>query len=87
MTFDKERLSQCALRLPPSGTLIMKMLSKELEAKGKKIIHLEVGEPNFNTPTEIIEAAYEAMKEGKTGYTSSKGISPLLDKIAISPVI
>lgn len=78
----KDILSQCAKRVPASGTLKMKLLSDELEAKGKKIIHLDVGEPNFNTPSEIIEAAYSAMKEGKTGYTSSKGISPLLKKIA-----
>ena len=43
MAFDKNQLSECALRVPPRGTLIMKTLSKELEAKGKKIIHLEVG--------------------------------------------
>lgn len=60
----------------------MKALSNEIEAKGKKVIHLEVGEPNFNTPDIVIEAAYKAMKDGKTGYTSSKGITPLLDKIA-----
>ncbi|MFW9924738.1 MAG: pyridoxal phosphate-dependent aminotransferase [Candidatus Thorarchaeota archaeon] len=79
---SKDILSQCAKRVPASGTLKMKLLSDELEAKGKKIIHLDVGEPNFNTPSEIIEAAYTAMKEGKTGYTSSKGIAPLLKKIA-----
>ena len=78
----KNTLSKCALRVPASGTLKMKILSTELEAKGKEIIHLEVGQPNFNTPTEIIEAATTAMKEGKTGYTSSKGIKPLLEKIA-----
>ena len=82
MTSNKEILSKCALRVPASGTLKMKILSTELESKGKEIIHLEVGEPNFNTPKEIIEAATVAMNEGKTGYTSSKGIKPLLEKIA-----
>ncbi len=82
MTSKNNKLSKCALRVPASGTLKMKILSTELEAKGKEIIHLEIGQPNFNTPTEIIEAAYNAMKEGKTGYTSSKGVRPLLEKIA-----
>lgn len=82
MPSKNEQLSKCALRVPASGTLQMKTISTELEAKGKKIIHLEVGQPNFNTPAEIIEVAYAAMKEGKTGYTSSKGIRPLLEKIA-----
>lgn len=78
----KRTLSDCASRVPSSGTLKMKALSNELEAEGKKVIHLEVGEPNFNTPEDVIEAAYKAMKEGKTGYSSSKGIAPLLNKIA-----
>ncbi len=82
MTSNKEKLSKCALRVPASGTLKMKILSTELEVNGKEIIHLEVGQPNFNTPIEIIEAANIAMKEGKTGYTSSKGVRPLLEKIA-----
>ncbi|NHJ40029.1 MAG: pyridoxal phosphate-dependent aminotransferase [Asgard group archaeon] len=82
MVDQKDYLSKCAMRVPASGTLKMAVLAKELEAKGKKIIHLGVGEPNFNTPNEIIEAAHQAMLEGKTGYTSSKGITPLLDKIA-----
>ncbi|NHJ49033.1 MAG: pyridoxal phosphate-dependent aminotransferase [Asgard group archaeon] len=82
MVDQKEKLSKCAQRVPASGTLKMAMLARELEAKGKEIIRLGIGDPNFNTPKEIIEAAYQAMQEGKTGYTSSRGISPLLEKIA-----
>ncbi|MBK5113752.1 MAG: pyridoxal phosphate-dependent aminotransferase [Candidatus Heimdallarchaeota archaeon] len=77
-----EFLSACAKRVPKSGTLKMATLAKELEAKGKEIIHLGIGQPNFNTPNEIIEAAHQAMLAGKTGYTSSKGILPLREKIA-----
>lgn len=82
MVDHEDYLSKCAIRVPSSGTLKMAMLAKELEAKGNKIIHLGIGEPNFNTPKEIIEVAHQAMLDGKTGYTSSKGIAPLLDKIA-----
>ncbi|HUT81831.1 MAG TPA: pyridoxal phosphate-dependent aminotransferase [Candidatus Bathyarchaeia archaeon] len=78
----KNGLSDCALRVPGSGTLRMAALAKDLESKGKQIIKLGIGEPNFNTPIEIIEAAYKAMLDGKTGYTPSKGIAPLLEKIA-----
>ncbi|MDR3342602.1 MAG: pyridoxal phosphate-dependent aminotransferase [Treponema sp.] len=56
--------------------------ANELEAQGKSIIHLEIGQPDFNTPGNIIEAAYKAMKEGKTGYTPSQGIVPLREAIA-----
>ncbi len=82
MNNKNELLSSCATRVPSSGTMRMVVLAKELEAKGKKIIHLGIGEPNFHTPKEIIEAAYQAMNDGKTGYTTSRGILPLREKIA-----
>ncbi|NHJ84947.1 MAG: pyridoxal phosphate-dependent aminotransferase [Asgard group archaeon] len=78
----RNSLSDCAARVPKSGTLRMSSLARELEAKGREIINLSIGEPNFHTPREIIEEAYKAMLDGKTGYTSSKGIAPLLEKIA-----
>ncbi|MFX1521216.1 MAG: pyridoxal phosphate-dependent aminotransferase [Promethearchaeota archaeon] len=67
--------------IPPSGTLKMLAKSKELEQKGKKIIHLEVGQPDFDTPLYIKEAAINALKEGFTKYTSSQGIPELLTAI------
>jgi len=53
-----------------------------LEAQGKSIIHLEIGQPDFKTPRNIIEAAYKAMNEGKTGYTPTPGVIPLRETIA-----
>jgi aspartate/methionine/tyrosine aminotransferase len=53
-----------------------------LEAQGRSIIHLEIGQPDFKTPQNIIEAACRAMKEGKTGYTPTPGIIPLREAIA-----
>jgi aspartate/methionine/tyrosine aminotransferase len=53
-----------------------------LEAQGKSVIHCEIGQPDFKTPGNIIEAAYKAMKEGKTGYTPTPGIIPLREAIA-----
>jgi aspartate/methionine/tyrosine aminotransferase len=52
-----------------------------LEAQGRSIIHLEIGQPDFKTPGNIIEAAYKAMSEGKTGYTPTPGIIPLRETI------
>jgi len=77
-----ELISDVAKRCPVSGTMKMSALAKEMEAKGKKVIRLGIGEPNFHTPKEIIETAYQAMLDGKTGYTPAKGIKPLLEKIA-----
>ena len=68
--------------IPPSGTLKMLAKSKELEQKGRKIIHLEVGQPDFDTPQHIKEAAISALKDGFTKYTSSQGIPQLLTAIA-----
>jgi aspartate/methionine/tyrosine aminotransferase len=56
--------------------------ANELEAKGKSVVHLEIGQPDFKTPQNIIEAAYRAMNEGKTGYGPTPGIVPLREAIA-----
>jgi aspartate aminotransferase len=54
----------------------------KLESQGKKIIKLNLGDPDLPTPNEIIEAAYESMKRGKTKYSSSYGELPLREKLA-----
>jgi aspartate aminotransferase len=54
----------------------------KLESQGKKIIKLNLGDPDLATPNEIIEAAYDAMKRGKTKYSSSYGELPLREKLA-----
>ena len=56
--------------------------ANELEAKGRSVVHLEIGQPDFKTPGNIIEAAYAAMNEGKTGYGPTPGIIPLREAIA-----
>jgi aspartate aminotransferase len=54
----------------------------KLESEGKKIIKLNIGDPDLETPPEIIEAAYDAMKRGKTKYSSAFGEKSLREKIA-----
>ena len=53
-----------------------------LENEGKKIIRLNLGDPDLATPNEIIEAAYAAMKAGKTKYSSSYGETNLRERLA-----
>ena len=53
-----------------------------LEAQGRHIIHMEVGQPDFATPECVTEAAAKAMRDGHTGYTHSMGIPPLREGIA-----
>jgi len=56
--------------------------AKELEASGRSIIHMEVGEPDFTTAKPIIEAGKQALDSGHTGYTPATGIPQLKEAIA-----
>ncbi|KSU85553.1 MULTISPECIES: pyridoxal phosphate-dependent aminotransferase [Fictibacillus] len=66
--------------LTPSTTLAITAKANALKAEGHNVIGLGAGEPDFNTPEHIIEAAYRAMKEGHTKYTASGGL-PALKKV------
>src|SRR4029079_15183380 len=56
--------------------------ARALEAQGKPIIHLEIGEPDFDTPKNVREAAKTALDEGYTHYTGATGIPELRKAIA-----
>ena len=56
--------------------------ARALEAQGKNIIHLEIGEPDFDTPTNVIDAGVNAMRGGWTHYTPSAGLPALRETIA-----
>lgn len=56
--------------------------AKALEARGQDVIHLEIGEPDFDTPGHIIEAGCRALREGHTHYTPTAGIPELREAIA-----
>lgn len=56
--------------------------AKKLEAQGRKIIHLEIGQPDFPTPFNICEAAFRAMKDGYTGYGPAAGLLELREVVA-----
>ena len=75
-------ISKKGQEIPPF--LVMDVLEKaqELERNGEHIIHLEVGEPDFDTPECINEACYRAICEGKTHYTHSLGLIELREAIA-----
>lgn len=75
-------ISDRSSRLPPF--YVMEILEKahELEARGADVIHLEIGEPDFDTPGPVKEAACRALREGKTQYTHSLGIPGLRQAIS-----
>lgn len=56
--------------------------AKALEATGKRVIHLEIGEPDFDTPPHIVEAAAKALKDGQTHYCPAPGLPILRETCA-----
>jgi aspartate/methionine/tyrosine aminotransferase len=56
--------------------------ARELEAQGREIIHLEIGEPDFDTPQHIVEASVEALRQGYTHYGPTPGLPELREAIA-----
>jgi aspartate aminotransferase len=58
--------------------------ARALEAQGKDVIHLEIGEPDFETPAHVIEAAKKALDEGYTHYGPTQGLPELREAIAAS---
>ena len=64
-------------RIQPSATLAMTAKAAELKSQGIDVLNLSVGEPDFNTPSNIIKAAKIAMDNGCTKYTPGSGILPL----------
>jgi aspartate aminotransferase len=76
------RLADALRRIKPSPTIAMNDLSKKLKAEGRDIIGLAAGEPDFDTPDNIKEAAIAAIRRGESKYTAVDGIAEL--KAAIS---
>ncbi len=71
------KLANRVKTLTPSSTLAITAKAKELKQQGYDVIALGAGEPDFNTPSFILESAEKAMKEGMTKYTPSGGIVEL----------
>jgi aspartate aminotransferase len=69
-------------RVSPSATLAISNKAATLEAEGVDVVDLSVGEPDFDTPENIKEAANDALAAGETGYTPSPGIPQLREAIA-----
>jgi aspartate aminotransferase len=75
-------LSDALSRIKPSATIVITQKARELKAEGVDVISLSVGEPDFDTPENIKEAAIAAIRRGETKYTPVSGIVPLREAIA-----
>ncbi|MEJ5377004.1 MAG: pyridoxal phosphate-dependent aminotransferase [bacterium] len=75
-------ISSRALEIPPFIVMDVLERAKAMERQGLDVVHLEVGEPDFDTPSCIVDAAVEAMRAGKTHYTHSQGLYELREAIS-----
>jgi aspartate aminotransferase len=76
------RLAKRTARLGTETAFEVLVKAKALEAQGRDIIHLEIGEPDFDTPSNIIEAGCDALRKGFTHYGPSAGMTELREVIA-----
>ena len=75
-------ISSRALEIPPFIVMEVMERALELEKKGERVIHLEIGEPDFDTPQCIKEACFKALCDGATHYTHSLGLLELREAIS-----
>src|SRR5207247_7966832 len=76
------RISQRAAALSPSLTLAIDAKAKQMKAEGQDVVGFGAGEPDFDTPQHIKDAAIKALNDGFTEYTPSSGIPELRQAIA-----
>jgi aspartate aminotransferase len=76
------RFAERMSRLGTEGAFVVLAKARRLEAEGKNIVHLEIGEPDFATPDNIVEAGISAMQNGYTHYTPASGIFEAREAVA-----
>src|SRR5213079_1594395 len=83
MMIERElRVAKRMARLGTETAFEVLVKARALEAKGRDIVHLEIGEPDFDTPANVIEAATDALHRGFTHYGPSAGLPQLRETIA-----
>jgi aspartate aminotransferase len=78
----QDRIAAAVKRLGSENAFLVLARARALEAKGRKVVHLEIGEPDFDTPEAIKDAAIAALHGGYTHYTPSAGSADLRSAIA-----
>ena len=81
MTKAEKIIAQSVKRLAPSATVAISSKAREMKDAGEDVLGLGAGEPDFDTPAHIGQAAMDAIRQGKTKYTAIDGIAPLKQAI------
>lgn len=76
------KIANRMLRLGTETAFGVLAKAQALEAKGMDVVHLEIGEPDFDTPQNIRDAATKALNSSQTHYCNSQGILPLRNEVA-----
>src|SRR5512137_2183623 len=77
-----DQFTERVSHLKPEGAYAVLSRAQALEAQGRRIIHLEIGQPDFPTPHHVAEAGVDAIRKGITKYTSPAGMPHLSEVIA-----
>lgn len=78
---DEPRLAERMSRLGTESAFEVLARARALEATGKKVIHLEIGEPDFDTPPHIVDAAADALRGGFTHYVAAPGLPEVREAV------
>ncbi|MGH9327306.1 MAG: pyridoxal phosphate-dependent aminotransferase [Terriglobia bacterium] len=82
MTAHKFQFAERMSRLGMEGAFEVLARAQQLEARGRDVVHLEIGEPDFPTSSDIVESAIRALREGWTRYSPSQGLTCLREAVA-----
>jgi len=82
LAVHEDRLANAVARLGSENAFEILARARELEARGRRVVHMEIGEPDFDTPDAIKKAAIDALYDNHTHYTPSAGLLSLRETIA-----
>src|SRR5580700_4863954 len=82
LAVNDDRIAGAVARLGSESAFEVLARARALEAQGKRVVHMEIGEPDFDTPAHIKEAGIGAIRGNRTHYTPAAGITELRDAIA-----
>lgn len=82
LAVHEDRIAAAVARLGAENAFEVLARARQLEAEGRRVVHMEIGEPDFDTPEHIKKAAIEALYDNHTHYTPSSGMLILRETIA-----
>src|SRR5688572_13983802 len=78
----KSRTARRAEEIEPFEVMDVLSRAHALEAQGRHVVHMEIGEPDFTAPEPVVEAGVRALRDGRTAYTATLGLPALREAIA-----